>query len=241
MTDVSSDFKRANGLVQWVTKALESVGLLNKGSSKSSVTPTPDENAGTVGVSTNSLNVTRVGGMSSLTVAVGTAALTLFQLKPNTAPEARAAAYLAVGFMVSAALIATAVILQSDVRSRTKIEISAQSHSADLKSSDVAFRAQWVEIVGNLEYGLILVMRSEPDAAFNALQIARTTIAISGGILPSTAHAMSHAKLIALQCHIVSSLTHLATFAETSDSVHQATEAIFPVLESMRSLAEGLA
>jgi hypothetical protein len=227
-------------VVQWVTKALESIGLLNKGSSKTSATPSPGEDAGTVGISTNSLNVTRVGGMTSLTVAVGTAALTLFQLNAGTAAEARAAAYLAVGFMVSAALIATAIILQSDVRARARLEISAQDQSARLNLSDTAFRAQWEEIVSNLEYSLILVMRSGPDAAFEALRVAKSTLEPSRTITPSAANATSNARLIALQTHIVSSFTYLASAAQTRQSTDQATEAVFPALGSMRSLAEDL-
>jgi hypothetical protein len=238
--DVSGDFKRATGVVQWVTKALESVGLLNKGSSTTSATPKPDENASTVGVSTNSLNVTRVGGMSSLTIAVGTAALTLFQLNNKTSSEARAAAYLAVGIMVAAALVATAVILQSDVRSRTKIEVSAQAETTNLRKSDIAFRAGWCEIIASLEFSLILAIRAGRDAPFHALELARETVAASGVLQPSSAHSMVHAQLVALQYRVVAGFTELASETQTRDATLHLTEEAFPVLESMRSLIKGL-
>jgi tetrahydromethanopterin S-methyltransferase subunit D len=65
---------RGPGLVVSLTKILESFGLLNAGSSESPATPSPDDAAKTTGISTNTLNVTRVGGLAALIAAAGAAA-----------------------------------------------------------------------------------------------------------------------------------------------------------------------
>jgi hypothetical protein len=240
MTNVSSDITRAKGLVSGATKLLESIGLLNKGSSSSTATPSPDTNAGTVGVATNSLNVTRVGGTASLTIAVGTAALTLFHLNAHTATAARATAYGAVGLVVSTALIATAVILQSDVRARSAIEIAAQARSVEIAQSAATTRATWSEIVGDLEHSLIVALRGGADSTFAAARLARQTAAASSQIVPRPAYAMQHSELIALQGLVMVDIREMANAWPEGNIPLANTDRVCSAIDSMRDLVKSI-
>ncbi|HUI62575.1 MAG TPA: hypothetical protein VLX90_20270, partial [Steroidobacteraceae bacterium] len=106
------------------------MGLLNAGSSKSAPTPTTDEAAKTAGVSTNSLNVTRVGGVTSLIVAVGAAAMAVFNVnKAKDDFHIVVAAYVSVGLIIAAALFAVAIIISADIKSRVTINMAAPASS----------------------------------------------------------------------------------------------------------------
>jgi hypothetical protein len=240
MTNIAGDVTRVRGFATGATKFLESIGLLNKGSSGSPATPSPDTNAGTVGIGTNTLNVTRVGGTASLTVAVGTAALTLFHLDTHTAPAARAAAYAAVGLMVSAALIATAVILQADVRSRSAIEIGAQARSVEIAHSNATLRANWSEIVNDLEHSTILVLQGGINSTFEAARLARETISTSRQFVPPSALSMKHSELMALQGLATAQFVEMANAWPDGEIPSAEVRKLEPVIDSMRNLSKSL-
>src|SRR5579859_2062657 len=102
----------------------EVIGLLNKGSA--STPAAPGSEAGGPAVSTNSLNVTRVGGVGALISGAGGAALLLFKVNKSKDPHAIVvAAYISVGVIVAAALVTAAMIIVADVRARTRLAASA--------------------------------------------------------------------------------------------------------------------
>lgn len=104
------------------TRAFESVGLLNKGSADSAATPKVSDAAQTAGVSSNALNVTRVGGLATLIVGAGAAAIAIFNVnKATDKASIVVAAYVSVGAIVAAALLTAAVIISSDIRARVAV------------------------------------------------------------------------------------------------------------------------
>jgi len=128
MADGSGNIQRGEGLGKWATQAFEALGVLNKGSSKAPPVPAPNQVDQPVqAVSTNALNVTRVGGLATLVTAVGAAALAIFKLDKGTTPAPRAAAYASVGLIVAAALVAAAIIIAADIRARTAVATSAKA------------------------------------------------------------------------------------------------------------------
>jgi hypothetical protein len=104
--------------VRLVTQAAESVGLLNKGSSKAPAAPAPGS-SGPAAISANTLNVTRVTGLGTLIAGAGGAALLLFHVKPATPASEVVAAYISTGVIVAAALLTVAMIICADIRART--------------------------------------------------------------------------------------------------------------------------
>lgn len=113
------DTARNPGVATWVTKLFEIIGVLNKGSSRSAATPKADDAAATAGVSSNALNVTRVGGLAAFIASAGAAALAIFNVNSTTtrAPIV-VAAYLSVGAIVAAGLLTAAIIISADIRAR---------------------------------------------------------------------------------------------------------------------------
>jgi hypothetical protein len=110
------------------TRAFESVGLLNKGSADSAATPEAGDAAQTAGVSSNALNVTRVGGLAALIVGAGAAAIAIFNVnKATDNASIVVAAYVSVGAIVAAALLTAAVIISSDIRAR--VAVNGQQHA----------------------------------------------------------------------------------------------------------------
>jgi hypothetical protein len=106
----------------WVGLVFESLGVLNKGSVKAQAAPDTSDIANLQPISSNALNVTRVGGIGTLISAAGGAALILFNVNKKTdrAPIV-VAAYVSVGVIVAAALVTVAVIIAADIRARTAI------------------------------------------------------------------------------------------------------------------------
>ncbi len=125
----SQNTARTPGLAHAITTFFESVGLLNKGSADANAVPTSAEAAQIQPVVSNSLNVTRVGGLAALVTSVGAAALAIFNVNKKTDPATVVmAAYLGAGAIVVAALLAAAIIIAADIRARTAVAVA---HSAD--------------------------------------------------------------------------------------------------------------
>lgn len=120
------------GLAHAVATFFESVGLLNKGSADANAVPTDAQAAQIQPIVSNSLNVTRVGGLAALVTSVGAAALAIFNVNKKTDPATVVmAAYLGAGAIVVAALLAAAIIIAADVRARTAVAVA---HSADTQT-----------------------------------------------------------------------------------------------------------
>lgn len=106
----------------WVGLIFESLGVLNKGSMKAQAAPDAGDVANLQPISSNTLNVTRVGGIGALISAAGGAALVLFNVNKKTdRASIVVAAYVSVGLIVAAALVTVAVIIAADIRARTAI------------------------------------------------------------------------------------------------------------------------
>jgi hypothetical protein len=121
----SQNTARTPGLAHAITTFLESVGLLNKGSADANAVPTAAEAAQIQPIVSNTLNVTRVGGLAALVTSVGAAALAIFNVNKKTDPASVVmAAYLGAGAIVVAALLAAAIIIAADVRARTAVAVA---------------------------------------------------------------------------------------------------------------------
>jgi hypothetical protein len=111
--------RQPTGFAATATKLLEAVGVLNKGSSESAATPKANDAEQMSGISSNALNVTRVGGLAALIAAVGAAALAIFNVnKATDKASIVVAAYISVGVIIASALLTVAIIISSDIRAR---------------------------------------------------------------------------------------------------------------------------
>jgi hypothetical protein len=106
-----------------VTQWAEKLGLLNKGSARQPAAPSNVSDVQPI--STNTLNVTRVGGLTSLIAAAGGAALLLFNVNKTKDPAPIVvAAYASTGVVVAAALLTAAIIITADIRARAAIAVT---------------------------------------------------------------------------------------------------------------------
>lgn len=113
--------QRGIGIVNGITKLAETLGLLNKGSAEAAA-PTASDTATVQPVTSNSLNVTRVGGVSTLIGAAGGAALLIYNVnKTKDRASIVVAAYVGIGVIVAAALLTVAIIIAADIRARASI------------------------------------------------------------------------------------------------------------------------
>ena len=113
----------------------EKLGLLNKGSARAPAAPSDVSDVQPI--STNTLNVTRVGGLTSLIAAAGGAALLLFNVNKAKDPAAIVvAAYASTGVVVAAALLTAAIIITADIRARAAIAVTP-SPKAGARQADV--------------------------------------------------------------------------------------------------------
>ena len=123
-------------LAGWIATIAETIGLLNKGSARAPAAP--GDVAEVQPISSNTLNVTRVGGVTALISAAGGAALVLFNVsKTKDRAPIVVAAYVSVGVIVAAALMAVAIIIAADIRARTAI---ATAVSPTLKADQSAVK-----------------------------------------------------------------------------------------------------
>ena len=137
----SSTTRKSVSIVRWIATAAESVGLLNKGSAKAPAAPTASDVADVQPVSSNTLNVTRVGGIATLIAAAGGAALLIFNVdKVKDRASVVVAAYVSVGVIVAAALFTVAIIIAADIRARSAIA-TAVSPKAASERIDVKYIA----------------------------------------------------------------------------------------------------
>lgn len=203
-----------NGLVSIVTKLLESVGLLNAGSSKSAPTPTTGEAAQTTGISTNSLNVTRVGGIASLIAAAGAAALAVFNVnKTKDDFHIVVAAYISVGLIIAAALFTAAIIISADIRSRVAVNLGTQpnpgpSATAASATDAKAFSDTWKDAIDALR-GAHTRLRNNEEDPFNAwLDGCATSVGVSQ-LHPTSDQQKPHARLQSCQSRVLSKLESL--------------------------------
>ena len=148
MTYTGSGSKRRVGqrwgvpksLAGWVGTLFEILGLLNKGSAKAQAVPDANNVAKVQPISSNTLNVTRVGGITTLIGAAGSAAMLIFNVnKASDRAPIVVAAYLSIGAIVTAALLTVAIIIAADVRARTAVAVTAApvppSHPAESLAS----------------------------------------------------------------------------------------------------------
>jgi hypothetical protein len=116
----------------------EAIGLLNKGSA--SAPAAPGGGSAEPAVSANSLNVTRVGGVGALISGAGGAALVLFHVNKMKDPHSEVvAAYISIGVIVAASLVAVAMIIVADIRSRTGLASAAVSASVPAPEAQVKY------------------------------------------------------------------------------------------------------
>lgn len=109
----------------------ESLGLLNKGSARAPAAPSATEAAQVQPISSNTLNVTRVGGVTSLIAAAGGAALLIFNVNKTTdRASIVVAAYVSVGVIVASALFTVAIIITADIRARTATAVATAPSAA---------------------------------------------------------------------------------------------------------------
>jgi hypothetical protein len=112
-------------LAGFVATIAESLGILNKGSAKAPAAPDASEAAQVQPISSNSLNVTRVGGIASLIAAAGGASLLIFNVNKTTdRASVVVAAYASVGVIVAGALFTVAIIIAADIRARTATAVA---------------------------------------------------------------------------------------------------------------------
>jgi hypothetical protein len=157
--------RRPNGLPALATKALESIGLLNKGSAALSQAPSSPSEPGAAAPETGepppvvdpALNVTRVGGTTALITGAGGAFLTLTNLTDQTPDAVRVAAYAGTAVVVAAALIATAIMIVADIRARSALAVARLTAPAAPTSGTTSddpppsFRAAWAQVLERLQ------------------------------------------------------------------------------------------
>lgn len=138
-TGTSIASPRNPGWAATITRLFEAIGVLNKGSAESAATPKADDAAQTAGVSSNALNVTRVGGLTAFIAAAGAAALAIFNVnKATDKASIVVAAYISVGVIITAALLTAAIIISSDIRGRTAASTPPTSPSGSAASTSSA-------------------------------------------------------------------------------------------------------
>jgi hypothetical protein len=121
----------AAGLGALATNIFEWFGLLNKGSASAAAAPDPATTSAVEPISSNTLNVTRVGGVATLISGAGAAAIALFDVnKATTRAPIVVAAYASVGVIVAASLLTAAIIIAADIRVRGAIAVGTSSSTS---------------------------------------------------------------------------------------------------------------
>jgi len=205
MTTTTSTEPRDSGVAVWVTQIFESLGVLNKGSSKSAATPSADDAAQATGVNTNSLNVTRVGGLAATITAAGAAALAIFKVTSKTKVPIVVAAYASVGVIVAAALLTAAIIISADIRGRTAVQGAAQpkAKTAPSPAKPEAFSAAWQEVLKQLT-GVHERMGHGTEPALDLWLDAAGTEGLTAHLSPAAGQETLHAQLTACRSRVVS-------------------------------------
>jgi hypothetical protein len=240
--------RKSTGFAAILTTVLEAVGVLNKGSAGSAATPKIGDAAQTAGISSNALNVTRVGGLAALISGAGAAAIAVFNVNKGTDKASIVvAAYISVGVIVAAALLTAAIIISSDIRAR--VAASAPPPALGPASTDAAkaeaaaaksFRDAWYRALSMLHDAVDKLERtpeSPADGWLDGSTAAWLDAVASTGktqdLHPADdAQASLHAGLRAGQSSVVSLLGKLANGRNPSDKT-ETVRRIRSVLSSM--------
>ncbi len=158
MTFGGTDTKRVAGLAKVVTTIFESLGLLNKGSSDAAAAPSPSEADQVQPISSNALNVTRVGGVTTLIGGAGAAALAIFSVDKTHDPVSIVvAAYASVGVIVASALLTVAIIIASDIRARAAIAVATSGTPPQKPDVKSVLGSAETKVTLDHAYGYVLV------------------------------------------------------------------------------------
>jgi hypothetical protein len=212
------ELDRGKGVVQSVTKVSEAIGLLNKGSAAISASAATD-GASELPVSSNSLNVTRVGGTGAVIAAAGAAALALFRVHTGDPNSIIVAAYASTGLIVAAALVTTAIIISADIKARSSASGGAGTSKADTKSFKEAskadtesFKEAWTDALDRLQDVKVALPAADRNAASALWLNAKATGGFTGSLTPPTGLADEHARLLAAQTRASALLEELISY-----------------------------
>ncbi len=261
-TGTSITAPRDAGLVKAVTTLLESIGVLNKGSADSAATPTVGDAAQTAGVSSNTLNVTRVGGLAAFIASAGAAAIAIFNVnKATDKASIVVAAYISVGAIVAAGLFTAAIIISSDIRARSAVNpipspspspSSPPSGAADgtgpAKSATTdasAFGDAWYralsmlhDALARLEHTPVSPAQGWVDGATAAWLDAAASSGKTQSLHPAEDQATLHARLTTGQASVVSLLEKLANDSAPADE--KKTDTIGRITSVLNSMDQSL-
>lgn len=239
MSQIGTKAPRSDGLVKTATRIFESVGLLNKGSSTSAATPASGEAAVTAGINSNSLNVTRVGGLGALVAGVGASALAIYNVNKDEDPTAIVvAAYASVGAVIAAALLTVAIIISADIRSRASANLATSPMATAKASEPDQFAETWQNALAKLEGALDRTGNESGEPAARAWLDASASSSTTAKLTPSDDKANLHAQLVAGQSFVLSRLEKL--IAEQGKDKRKAILASArSVLSSMRARLPG--
>jgi hypothetical protein len=203
---------RKTGFVKVATTIFESLGVLNKGSADAPAMPSPEQAAKTTGISTNTLNATRVSGLAAVIASVGAAALAIFNVnKATDKPSVVVAAYISVGAIIASALLTVAIIVSADIRSRVSANTAALQ--AATATGATLFVETWRHAVEDLKNVLARLQR-HPDDVYDAWLDASASSGPTGQLKPTPDQQSLHARLLAGQSRILSELENLIPEAD---------------------------
>ena len=168
MTFGGSATTRDRGLAKFVAIIFERLGLLNKGSASASAAPEPGKTGEVEPISSNTLNVTRVGGLTTLIGGAGAAALAIFNInKATDRSPIVVAAYASVGVIVAATVLTVAIIIAADIRARGAIAVATTPASAQQPTPTVKAVSSSFDTKVTLDrvYEYVLVDAEQGDVA----------------------------------------------------------------------------
>jgi len=204
----TTEARNPNSIATLTAKVFETLGVLNKGSAGAPATPSPEQAAQSTGISTNALNVTRVGGVTALIAAVGAAALTIFNVdKVTDKPSIVVAAYIGVGVIVASALLTVAIIISADIRSRVALTTAA-TQAATPGEEATSFAAAWQQSLNELK-GALERLRHRSEDATTAWLDATASSGPTTQLKPAKEQQAIHARLQAGQSRVLSKLEGL--------------------------------
>ena len=239
--------RKENSLSVLFTKALESVGVLNKGSADIATGKvSTDEAAESMPVTPPALNVTRVSGLAALIASAGAAALAIFNVdKSEDSTGIVAAAYGSAGLIVAASLVAVAVILYADISARASAApTTAPSTGAKAKGADAAqataasVKTSWDEAVKRLETVASGFPRASTRIDFAACwrDASATTGMVSEISVPDDLRD-EHSRLLATQGRIVELLKLLISSPSSTGDRDEVADHVLDMRETVNSIA----
>jgi hypothetical protein len=197
MTDSIKTDQRRKHKGNIIALVFEWLGILNKGSTTSAPTPPAGEAAKTAGVNTNSLNVTRVGGLGTFVGSIGVSALALFSVDDKDPPIVIMAAYISVGVIVAAAVVTVGLIITADIRSRVALTATtpaAVAVAGTTTSPDSSLVADWRQVVATLRSVVECLQRPEQDMTDAWLDASASAGKVAGRE-PAAGQQSLHARL----------------------------------------------